>query len=106
MQYVAMKTFDIRRNLATEQYLMNSDKLKLPVVLFYIEDRCVIVGRNQNTIEEVDQNYCRENGVTVTRRLSGGGAMYQDLGNLCFSFIVDAENQEFGDFKKNGFPNS
>ncbi|MFT8424838.1 MAG: lipoate--protein ligase [Liquorilactobacillus sp.] len=100
MQYVAMKTFDIRRNLATEQYLMNSDKLKLPVVLFYIEDRCVIVGRNQNTIEEVDQNYCRENGVTVTRRLSGGGAMYQDLGNLCFSFIVDAENQEFGDFKK------
>lgn len=100
MQYVAMKTFDIRRNLATEQYLMNSDKLKLPVVLFYIEDRCVIVGRNQNTLEEVNQSYCKEHGVTVTRRLSGGGAMYQDLGNLCFSFIVDSKNQEFGDFKK------
>lgn len=91
MQYVSMKTFDIRRNLATEQYLMNSDKLNLPVMLFYIEDRCVIVGRNQNTIEEVDQKYCRDNNIMITRRLSGGGAMYQDLGNLCFSFIVDAK---------------
>ncbi|KRM96929.1 lipoate-protein ligase [Liquorilactobacillus aquaticus DSM 21051] len=99
MQYVAMPTFDIRRNLATEQYLMNNNKLKLPLLLFYIEKPCVIVGRNQNTLEEVNQKYCRENGVTVTRRLSGGGAMYQDLGNLCFSFIVDADSQQFGDFK-------
>ncbi|GAJ27064.1 lipoate-protein ligase A [Liquorilactobacillus sucicola DSM 21376 = JCM 15457] len=93
MQYVAMPTFDIRRNLATEQYLMNNDKLELPLMLFYIEKPCVIVGRNQNTLEEVNQKYCRENGVTVTRRLSGGGAMYQDLGNLCFSFIVDADSR-------------
>lgn len=99
MQYVAMPTFDIRRNLATEQYLMNNDKLELPLMLFYIEKPCVIVGRNQNTLEEVNQKYCRENGVTVTRRLSGGGAMYQDLGNLCFSFIVDADSRQFGDFK-------
>ncbi|WP_311406672.1 lipoate--protein ligase [Liquorilactobacillus uvarum] len=99
MQYVAMPTFDIRRNLATEQYLMNNDKLTLPLMLFYIEEPCVIVGRNQNTLEEVNQKYCREKEVTVTRRLSGGGAMYQDLGNLCFSFIVDADSRQFGDFK-------
>lgn len=99
MQYVAMRTFDIRRNLATEQYLMNNDELQLPLMLFYIEKSCVIVGRNQNTIEEIDQKYCREHSVTVTRRLSGGGAMYQDLGNLCFSFIVDANQNKFGDFK-------
>ncbi|KRL02160.1 lipoate-protein ligase [Liquorilactobacillus capillatus DSM 19910] len=94
-----MPTADIRRNLATEQYLMNNDQLELPLMLFYIEKPCVIVGRNQNTIEEINQKYCRENDVTVTRRLSGGGAMYQDLGNLCFSFIVDAGSREFGDFK-------
>ncbi len=94
-----MRTFDIRRNLATEQYLMNNDELQLPLMLFYIEKSCVIVGRNQNTIEEIDQKYCREHSVTVTRRLSGGGAMYQDLGNLCFSFIVDANQNKFGDFK-------
>lgn len=99
MQYLAMKSFDIRRNLATEQYLMNNDQIKLPMVLFYIEKPCVIVGRNQNTVEEIDQKYCREHQVTVTRRLSGGGAMYQDLGNLCFSFIVSAKEQRFGDFK-------
>ncbi|WP_057895498.1 lipoate--protein ligase [Liquorilactobacillus oeni] len=99
MQYVAMKNFDIRRNLATEQYLMNNDDLKLPMMLFYIEKSCVIVGRNQNTIEEIDQKYCRDHDVTITRRLSGGGAMYQDLGNLCFSFIVDADHHRFGDFK-------
>ncbi|KRL96721.1 lipoate-protein ligase [Liquorilactobacillus satsumensis DSM 16230 = JCM 12392] len=96
---MAMRTFDIRRNLATEQYLMNNDELQLPLMLFYIEKSCVIVGRNQNTIEEIDQKYCREHSVTVTRRLSGGGAMYQDLGNLCFSFIVDANQNKFGDFK-------
>lgn len=99
MQYLAMRSYDIRQNLATEQYLMNNNQIKLPMVLFYIEKPCVIVGRNQNTIEEIDQKYCREHQVTVTRRLSGGGAMYQDLGNLCFSFIVDAGSHQFGDFK-------
>ena len=99
MQYVVMKTDDIRTNLATEQYLMNSDKIKPPFMLFYIEKPCIIVGRNQNTMEEISQKYCEEHGITITRRLSGGGAMYQDLGNLCFSFVVPAENQKFGDFK-------
>lgn len=99
MQYLAMKSHDIRRNLATEQYLMNSDRIKPPFMLFYIEKDCIIVGRNQNTLEEINQQYCEEHGVTVTRRLSGGGAMYQDLGNMCFSFVVPADEVRFGDFK-------
>ena len=99
MQYIVMPSNDIRTNLATEQYLMNSGKLKAPFMLFYIEGPCIIVGRNQNTLEEINQKYCEEHGITVTRRLSGGGAMYQDLGNLCFSFVVPAKDQEFGDFK-------
>lgn len=56
MQYVVMKTDDIRTNLATEQYLMNSDKIKPPFMLFYIEKPCIIVGRNQNTMEEITKN--------------------------------------------------
>ncbi len=94
-----MKSRDIRRNLATEQYLMNSDRIKPPFMLFYIEKDCIIVGRNQNTLEEINQQYCEENDVTVTRRLSGGGAMYQDIGNMCFSFVVPADDIRFGDFK-------
>ena len=72
---------------------------KVVYVLFYIEDSCIIVGRNQNTLEEINQKYCEEHGVTITRRLSGGGAMYQDMGNLCFSFVVPSDQIKFGDFK-------
>lgn len=99
MQYLVMQTDDIRTNLATEQYLMNSGKLEAPFMLFYIEKPCIIVGRNQNTMEEINQKYCEDNEITITRRLSGGGAMYQDLGNMCFSFVVPAKDQKFGDFK-------
>ncbi|WP_125546368.1 lipoate--protein ligase [Levilactobacillus lindianensis] len=99
MYWYAMKSHDIRRNLATEQYLMNNKKFDEPLVLFYYEGPCIIVGRNQNTLEEINQKYVEEQGITVTRRLSGGGAVYQDLGNLCFSFVVDSDSEEFGDFK-------
>ncbi|MCO6542394.1 MAG: lipoate--protein ligase [Lactobacillus sp.] len=100
MYYVVMKSNDIRDNLATEQYLMNYKNFDEPLVLFYIEGPCIIVGRNQNTIEELNNEYVREHNIVVTRRLSGGGAVYQDLGNLCFSFVVDAADEKFGDFKK------
>ena len=99
MQYLAMQTHDIRTNLATEEYLMNSGVMTPPFMVFYIEKPCIIVGRNQNTVEEINEDYCKQHGITITRRLSGGGAMYQDLGNLCFSFIVPADRQRFGDFK-------
>ncbi|MFB9770342.1 lipoate--protein ligase [Lactiplantibacillus modestisalitolerans] len=99
MYYVAMKDHEIGRNLATEQYLMNNVEFDEPLVLFYYEEPCIIVGRNQNTLEEINADYVREHNITVTRRLSGGGAVYQDLGNLCFSFVVDSDSQEFGDFK-------
>ncbi|UQS82198.1 lipoate--protein ligase [Bombilactobacillus folatiphilus] len=100
MYYVVMQSHDIRDNLATEQYLMNNKNFDEPLVLFYIEGPCIIVGRNQNTLEELNNDYVREHQITVTRRLSGGGAVYQDLGNLCFSFVVDAQDEEFGNFKK------
>lgn len=94
-----MKAKDIRQNLATEQFLMNNKSFNEPLLLFYIEKPCIIVGRNQNTFEEINQKYVEDHNITVTRRLSGGGAVYQDLGNLCFSFVVNADDESFGDFK-------
>ncbi|KRM41883.1 lipoyltransferase and lipoate-protein ligase [Lentilactobacillus parafarraginis DSM 18390 = JCM 14109] len=78
---------------------MNEINFDEPLLLFYIEGPCIIVGRNQNTLEEINKKYVDEHGIVVTRRLSGGGAVYQDLGNLCFSFVVDSDSEEFGDFK-------
>lgn len=93
-----MQSRDIRENLATEQYLMNNKEFNEPLVLFYIEGPCIIVGRNQNTLEEINHDYIEKNNIVVTRRLSGGGAVYQDLGNLCFSFVVNSDDNSFGDF--------
>ena len=75
-------------NLAIEEYLLRHVEVVEPLLLFYINEPSVIIGRNQNTIEEIDPNYVAANGVHVVRRLSGGGAVYHDLGNLNFSFIT------------------
>ena len=51
----------------------------------------IIVGRHQNTIGEINEAFVKENNIDVVRRLSGGGAVYHDLGNLNFSFVVNAD---------------
>ena len=59
-----------------------------PFCSFYINEPSIIIGRNQNTIEEINRDYVEEHGIHVVRRLSGGGAVYHDFGNLNFSFIM------------------
>lgn len=99
MYYYNMESHDIGYNLATEQYLMNEKDFDEPVLLFYYQTPCIIVGRNQNTMEEINQDYVTKHNIQVTRRLSGGGAVFDDLGNLSFSFVVDRDDDRFGDFK-------
>ncbi|MDR3262216.1 MAG: lipoate--protein ligase family protein [Tannerella sp.] len=59
------------------------------VLLFYINRPSVIVGRNQCIEAEVDVAYCRSNGIEIVRRLSGGGTVYHDYGNINYAFITD-----------------
>ncbi|MTV83205.1 lipoate--protein ligase [Secundilactobacillus folii] len=99
MYYYNMESEDIGYNLATEQYLMNSKDFDEPILLFYYQKPCIIVGRNQNTLEEINQDYVAQHNIQVTRRLSGGGAVYDDLGNVSFSFVVNRDDERFGDFK-------
>lgn len=91
---------DPKLNLAIEYYLLNEVKLDEPILLFYINDNSIIIGRNQNTYEEVNTAYVEENGVEVVRRFSGGGAVYHDMGVLCFCFITEDDGDSFRDFKK------
>ncbi|WP_342513020.1 lipoate--protein ligase [Sporosarcina sp. FSL K6-1522] len=88
-------------NLAIEEYILkNMDIEKDSFLLFYINEPSIIVGKNQNTIEEIDTEYVDANGIHVVRRLSGGGAVYHDLGNLNFSFITKDDGDSFRNFKK------
>lgn len=86
-------------NIALETYLVENRLVDEPILLFYINEPSIIIGRNQNTIAEVNQAYIEEKGIHVVRRMSGGGAVYHDLGNFSFCFIKDADGS-FRDFGK------
>jgi len=86
-------------NLALEEYIFR----QLPednYLLFYINEPSIIIGKNQNTLEEINADYVKENNIKIVRRMSGGGAVYHDLGNLNFSFIMKDDGSSFHNFKK------
>ena len=92
---------DPRINLAIEEYALNTmDVEKDSFLLFYINQPSIIIGRNQNTIEEINTDFVEKNGIIPVRRLSGGGAVYHDLGNLNFSFLTKDDGESFRNFKK------
>jgi lipoate-protein ligase A len=82
---------DPRTNLALEEYLLRQVNTAEPLLLFYVNEPSVIIGRNQNTLEEIDPDYVESHGIHIVRRLSGGGTVYHDLGNLNFSFITNGK---------------
>ncbi|AJO23819.1 lipoate--protein ligase [Weizmannia coagulans] len=91
---------DPRINLAIEEYALKNLDINETYLLFYINQPSIIIGRNQNTIEEINTDYVDKNGVIVVRRLSGGGAVYHDLGNINFSFITKDDGESFSNFRK------
>ncbi|MDB1709894.1 lipoate--protein ligase [Enterococcus entomosocium] len=99
MKFYRMLSEDIRYNLATEEYLMNNVDVSEPCLLLYIQKPCVIIGRNQNAYQEIDFDYLRNRKIVLTRRTSGGGAVYDDLGNMSFSFVTKKDATSFGDYQ-------
>lgn len=91
---------DPRVNLAIEEYALKQLDINETYLLFYINQPSIIIGKNQNTIEEINQAYVEDQDIIVVRRLSGGGAVYHDLGNLNFSFITKDDGDSFHNFKK------
>jgi lipoate-protein ligase A len=91
---------DPRINLAIEEYALKHLDIDETYLLFYINRPSIIIGRNQNTIEEINTDYVEKNDIIVVRRLSGGGAVYHDLGNLNFSFITKDDGDSFHNFRK------
>lgn len=75
-------------NLALEEYCLNNFDDR-EILILWQNMPTVVIGRNQNTIEEINLDFVQEKDIKVVRRLSGGGAVYHDLGNLNFTFIVN-----------------
>ena len=86
-------------NLAAEEYVLRN--LKENCFMLWRNRPSIIVGKHQNTLAEINVEYVKENNIDVVRRLSGGGAVFHDLGNLNFTFIKNVEGEgALVDFKK------
>ncbi len=96
MIYIDNTYTDAAFNLALEEYIFEHLPHNQSCFMTWQNDRAVIVGKYQNTFEEVNAAFAKANGIHVVRRLSGGGAVYHDLGNLNYTIIVDhSKNAEF-----------
>ena len=94
LSYLDLMTTDPSYNLAMEQYVFDCLPRDRMYFMLWQNDNAIIVGKYQNTISEINEEAVRERGIRVVRRLSGGGAVYHDLGNLNYSFITDAGDKE------------
>lgn len=86
-------------NLALEEYCVRNLDMKNDYLLFYINAPSIIIGKHQNTIEEINPEYIKEKGIHVVRRISGGGAVYHDEGNLNFSFMTKHSHESIHNFR-------
>ena len=89
---------DPRINLALEEYCFRNLETGPDYLLFYINAPSVIIGRNQNPMEETNYDYLKDNGIQLIRRISGGGAVYHDLGNINISMISAHDNTKFHNY--------
>ena len=92
--FLDLDTTDPAWNLAAEQYVFDSLPRDRSYLMLWQNDNAVIIGKYQNTSAEINAEYIEEKKIRVVRRLSGGGAVYHDLGNLNFTIITDASSSE------------
>ncbi len=98
MKIIRSLTNDSYTNIATEEYLLKN--FNDDIFFLYINSNSIIVGKHQNTLSEINFNYITQNNIPVVRRLSGGGTVFHDAGNINFCFIANGAKGELVNFKK------
>lgn len=104
MKYIDSQSCNPYFNLALEEHILKNKNIKEDIVFLWQNTPTIVVGNNQNTIEEINVPFVNEKQIKVVRRLSGGGAVYQDLGNLNFTFIKRRSKPSDMDIKKFALP--
>lgn len=94
MLYIETNSFDPYYNLAAEEYLVKNKKED--ICMLWRNNPCIVIGRSQNAMAEIDYDYVKKNNITVVRRMSGGGAVFHDLQNLNFTYIINGG--KFGNY--------
>ena len=92
MKYIRLKSNDPYYNLAVEEYLLNN--FDEDIFMLWQNAPVVVIGKNQNAYAEVDLKYAGDNDIRICRRITGGGAVYHDLGNVNYTFITSTKKAQ------------
>ncbi|MBN2814917.1 MAG: lipoate--protein ligase family protein, partial [Bacteroidales bacterium] len=96
MLFLTSEITDPYYNLATEEYLLR--QLHDDVFMLWISRPVIVVGKHQNALAEINYRFVSDNHIDVARRLTGGGAVFHDEGNVNFAFIRAGEPGRLVDF--------
>ncbi|MES2965839.1 MAG: lipoate--protein ligase [Bdellovibrionota bacterium] len=94
IRILTSSSFDPWFNLATEEWIFREMDPSVQTLFLWRNDNTVVIGRNQNPWSECNLAKLEKDGVRLARRTSGGGAVYQDLGNTCFTFLSPKEGYD------------